>query len=575
MPRRLHAEPMVRATELLLQEHVAAGVPLVEAHGDEAVLVPPAADGLYPVSRRLTTPYTAHPRTHLLSNGRYSVVVTNAGSGRSTCRGLDVTRWREDRTRDACGQFCYVRDLRTGLVWSAGHQPVGRDADEYEAAYFTDKADLRRVDGGIETHLEITVSPDSLAEVRRLTFTNHNARTHDLEVTSYAEVVLGPHADDLAHPAFGKLFLETEFVPAEEALLCRRRPRSAEQKPVWGIHVLAVDGPTVGGLQYETDRARFVGRGRDLARPAALDRGAGLSQTTGAVLDPVVCLRRRVRVAPGTSVSLAFTTGVADTREEALALADQYHDFHGVTRAFELAWANSQVELRHLHLSAEEAHLYQRLAAHVIYAGPALRAAPAVLAANRQGQPGLWRYGVSGDLPIVLVRTAEVEELPLVRQVLAAHAYWRQKGLEADLVILNEHEAGYFEDLNQQLQALVRASDDRGLVDKPGGVFMRKASHMPREDQVLLQAAARCVLVGSRGPLGGQLERLERLATPPPRKEAQGKRERERADAGTDLPPDLVYPNGVGGFTPDGREYVIGVPGSEQGVGSREWGVGR
>ncbi len=557
MPRRFHAEPMVRATELLLQERVPAAAPLMQAHGDEALPPPVVHEQMLPMSRRLTTPQTPHPRVHLLSNRQYSVMITNAGAGYSTCGDLDVTRWREDRTRDCWGQFCYVRDLRSGLLWSAGFQPLDRVPDEYEVIYSTDKAEFRRVDAGIETHWEVTVSPEHRAEVRRVTLTNHNHRPHELEVTSYAEVVLAPHRADLAHPAFNKLFLETEFIAAEEALLCRRRPRAADQKPVWGVHVIAVDGPTVGEVQYETDRARFLGRGRTPADPAALEPGGRLSGTTGPVLDPVFSLRRRVRVAPDSSVSVSFTTAVADSREEALRLADQYHDGHGSTRAFELAWAHSQVELRHLHLAAEEAHLFQRLAAHVVYTGSALRSAAAV-AANEQGQPGLWRSGISGDRPIVLVRVAEAEELPLVRQLLRAHTYWRLKGLVADLVIINEHPSSYLEELQQQLQGLVRSSDAHTLVDKPGGVFVRQADHLSVDDKVLLQAAARVMLVGNRGALAVQLDRLvEPRALPAALVVKERRRAEEPPQPGPAAEADLLFANGLGGFTPDGREYVI------------------
>ena len=306
-----------------------------------------------------------------------------------------------------------------------------------------------------------------------------------------------------------------------------------------------------------------MGRGRTPADPAALDAGAVLSGTTGAVLDPVFSLRRRVRVEAETSVHVAFTTAAADSREEALAQADYFHDFHGVTRAFELAWAHSQVELRQLHLTAQEAHLYQRLAAHVIYAGPALRPPPEVLLANEQGQAGLWRNGISGDNPIVLVRVAEAAHLGLVRQLLAAHAYWRAKGLEADLVLLNEDPSGYFEDLQEELLALVRASADRSLQDKPGGAFVRKGAQMSHEDRVLLQAASRCVLAGDRGTLAVQLDRLERAAGSRP---APRSPRRRLTDAGTRAdrngttdagPSKLLFANGLGGFTPDGKEYVI------------------
>jgi cyclic beta-1,2-glucan synthetase len=557
--RRFHSEPAVRATELLLQERVPRAAPLHEARDDTAPEESVVRERVYPMSRRVTTPHTPHPRTHLLSNGRYHVMVTNAGSGYSSWLDLDVTRWREDRTRDCWGQFLYVRDLRSGLVWSAGYHPLCRVADEYEVVYSSDKAEFRRFDDGIETHLEIAVSPENAAEVRRLTITNHNPRTHDIELTSYAELVLNPRAADQAHPAFGKLFLETEYVEAVSALLCRRRPRSPEQKPLWAVHVLAVDGPLIGPTQYETDRARFLGRGRSPSDPAALERGTALSGTTGAVLDPVFSLRRRVRVVPRGSVVAVFTTAIADSREQALVLADQYHGIQGVTRTFELAWAYSQVQLRDLRLSAEETHLYQRLASQIIYAGSSLRV-PGALTANRQGQQALWRYGISGDLPIVLVRIADMGEVALVGQLLLAHTYLRLKGLAVDLVVLNEHAATYLEELHEQLQALVRASDAHALMDKPGGVFVRKASQMTEEDKVLLQAAARVVLVGAHGSLASQVDRAERPVPLPGRLSViEPKRAPEKADAeqGRGARPSLLFDNGFGGFATDGREYCV------------------
>jgi cyclic beta-1,2-glucan synthetase len=558
-PRRFHAEPMVRATELLLQERLTPGTPTVEPPADEET-TSGAEAGASHTSRRLTTAQTTHPRTDLISNGTYSVVVTNSGAGRSTCRGLDVTRWREDATRDCWGQFLYVRDRLTGRVWSATFQPLEVPPDEYEVLFAMDKAEFTRLDGLVETRLEVTVSQERCAEVRRLSLTNLDTRPHELEVTSYVEPVLQPHGADLAHPAFGKLFLETEWLAADEALLCRRRPRSADQKPLWCVHVLACEGGAVGAAEFETDRARFLGRGRTPADPAAMGPDTTLTGTTGAVLDPVLSIRRRVRVDPGATVGLAFTTAVAESREEALALADHHHDYHGVGRVFELAWAHAQVELRHLHLSAGDVHLYQRLASHVLQAGPSLRASPGVIATNRQGTPGLWRQGISGDRPIVLVRVAVAEELPLVRQILAAHAYWRHKGLDADLVILNAQPASYRDELQEEILALLRASDDRGLLDKPGGVFVRRAALLGDDDQLLLEAAARCVLVGVRGSLAVQLDRLERAAPPPRpllRRRRGEPRPRPPEPAPARLPAGLLFANGRGGFTSDGREYVV------------------
>ncbi len=577
MPRRFHAVPMVRAVDLLLQERVPRDAPTVDpAEVATAADAQPARSTAPLLSRQLTTPSTPAPRTLLLSNTQYHVLLTNAGSGVSTWRGLDVTRWREDATRDCWGQYCYVRDPEHDLVWSAGHQPVCRPTDDYEVIFAADKATFRRRDAGIETLLEVTVSPEQFAEVRRVTVTNLTDRPRELELTSYAEVVLAPRGADLAHPAFGKLFLETEWIAGPAALLCRRRPRSADQAPVWAVHVAATETQAAVGAtpRYETDRSRFLGRGRSTADPAALDRGASLSGTTGPVLDPVLSLRVRVHLEPGTSSVVAFTTAVAESRDEALALADQYREPAAAARAFELAWAHSQIEHSHRGWSPEEAHLFQRLGAHVIFAGSAQRPTPALVASNRHGQADLWRYGISGDRPVVLVRIGAIGQVFLARQLLLAHAFLRLKGLEFDLVLLNEETTSYFEELNEQLQEAVRTAGAADLVDKAGGVFVRKAEQMPEQDKTLIQAAARVVLVGDRGSLASQLDRLERVpALPPPL--VPSRPAGFPAVEPLEFPEGLLYPNGLGGFREDSREYCILVKGEgHSGVG-RNGSVGR
>jgi cyclic beta-1,2-glucan synthetase len=561
MPRRFHAEPMVRAVDLLLQERIPADAPIIEPSESGAAPVQGARETTPLLSRRLTTPATVVPRTHLVSNARYHVMLTNAGSGFSTCRGLAVTRWREDITCEDQGQFLYIRDLTQGHLWSAGHQPVGREADDFEVVFSTDKASFRRLDSRVETLFEVTVSPEHLAEIRQVTLLNRDDHPRDLELTSYAEIVLAPQSADLAHPAFHKLFLETEWIPSHRALLCRRRPRAHDHPPIWAVHVAAFDASTTSEVEFETDRARFLGRGRRLSYPFALDLGVRLSGTTGPVLDPIMSLRLRVHLEPGASAVVAFTTGLADSRDEALALADQYGTPSAISRAFDMAWAQSLIEHRHRSWSPENAHLYQRLASPLIYAGSAMRAAPEVLAENRQGQPGLWKHGISGDRPILLARLSKPEELSLVGQLLDAHAYLRRKGLDFDLVFLNDQPASYQDELLAQIRELVRSSDDHDLVEKPGGVFIWRAAILSGDDQDLLLASARVVLHGDRGPLAGQLDRIERR-TPLPERLVPALDPPARP-AGTSRTPDnLLFPNGLGGFTPDGREYVILVRGT-------------
>lgn len=553
MPRRLRARAAVRSVELLLEERIPFDAPLMETWAEEAPNLQ-MFDGRMEVSRRITNPDTPGPRTHLLSNGRYSVMLTNSGAGYSRCDGLDVTRWRADRTADAWGQFVYLRDHSDGSIWSAGHQPMRKRPDSYEAIYSIDKAEFRRFDGDLETVMEVTVAPDKNVEVRRVTVRNHGARMRRIDMTSYAEVALAAHGADVAHPAFGKLFLETEFVPASHALLCRRRPRDKEQKPIWAVHVVAIDSPSDKQTTYETDREKFLGRRRSSADPQAIEIDAAeLTGSEGPVLDPIFCLRRHLWLWPGGSSTVSFSTGVAESREDALALADLYHSPHAVAHAFELAWAHCRVELRHPGLSVDDAHLFQRLAGHVLFPTPGLRAKPEILAANRMGQSGLWRMGISGDLPIVLVRISETKETPLLEQLLGAHSFWRLKGLTVDLVVLNEESGGYFEEVQQRILSIVRSSNSNDLMDRPGGVFVRKSSQLSEDDRNLLLSAARVVLSGDRGALGNQVDVVEWTKSSSYRM----RRRREEAKLEPKAVPQTRFDNGIGGFSVDGREYAI------------------
>lgn len=554
MQRRFHADPLVQATELLLQERIPVHGPLTRPRAEEVLMSRIVRGVIAPVTRRFETADLPTPRVQLLSNGTYSVMVTTAGAGYSVCGGLAVTRWREDVTRDHWGSFCYLRDVRTGAVWSAGFQPTGRAPSSYEVSFVEDKAEFWRRDAGILTHTEMIVSPEDNAEVRRISVTNQSSRVREIELTSYMEVVLAPGAADAAHPAFSNLFVETEFIASENALLARRRPRSETDEVVWGIHTVVTEGEAIGAIQYETDRGRFLGRGHTPQAPVAVMEDRPLSNTTGTVLDPVFCLRQRVRLKPGETARVSFATALAHSHEEALRLADKYHDASTFEREARLAWTKSKVEMLHLNMDPEEAHLFQRLAGRLLYSDPSLRPRPHVLALNSKAQSSLWPYGISGDLPIVLVRIGQAEELDMVRQLLRAHEYLRLKGLSFDLVILNDRPLSYAQELNDDLQTLIRKTGSQALLDKPGGVYLRRTDIMPESDRILLHTVARVAIVTDRGSLEEQLVRrpLENELPLPfvPRKPS-----RTYPEPVVETPK-LKFFNGLGGFGPEGREYV-------------------
>jgi cyclic beta-1,2-glucan synthetase len=560
-PKRFHSDPSVQATELLLQERIPVGVPAAHPRSEE-VLTGRVAQ---PMPGMITRVYESAdldtPRTQLLSNGSYNVMITTAGAGYSQCEDNAVTRWREDVTRDNWGAFIYLRDVRSGVVWSAGHQPVRRKAQSYHVAFSEDKAELRRVDSGISTRMEVVVSAEDNAEVRRISLTNHSSRTREVELTSYAEIVLASPNADSAHQSFSNLFIETEFVPGENAIVAHRRQRSSDERPIWGVHVVVAEGEQVGAVQYETDRGRFLGRGRTASNPIAVMEDRPLSNTTGAVLDPVFSLRRRVRIPPNQTVRCSFSTAVARSREEALALADKYHDPNIFERELRLAWTKAQVEMSHLKMDAEEAHLFQRLAARIVYSDPSLRPTPHVLALNTKAQSSLWAYGISGDLPIVVVRINNAADMRTVKKLVRGHEYLHYKGLKVDLVILNDTPTDYLQLLHQDLDTTIRTSGLQALQDKPGGVYLRRSDQMPEADRILLHAVARVVIVAERGSFEDQIER-RRVSEPPPPPFVPRVPSQTYPEL-TVPPPDLSFFNGLGGFHQGGREYVT-VLGTEQ-----------
>ncbi len=587
--RRFHADPLVRSAELLLHERIPRRLVLQAPQGarrDEGL---PEAEIERPAVRELDTTDTPAPHVALLGHLPYTVMVSHCGGGYSRYEALAVTRWRSDGCLDATGQFCYLKDLATGRAWSAAHQPVCAPADWYHAYLATDRVTFHRADGAVETRTEIAVVPEDSAEVRRITLTNNGDAPREVELTSYGEIVLSPPDADRAHPAFGNLFVETAWHDWCGAVTATRRPRSAGEQALWCVHVVDGGADRVGEPTCETDRARFVGRGRSTRQPAALERDGPLSGTTGAVLDPIFAIRTRVRLAPGQSASVAFTTLVATSPERAFELADRYHDPHAAQRALDLAWTSSQVELRETGLGPTDAAVFQELAGHLFFGNAALGAPQAELRRNRGSQPLLWASGISGDWPIVLATIESPDGLPTLRQLLAAHRYWRRRGMTVDLVVLDAHPPSYQQDLADRITAAVYAMGDSGSFDRPGGVFVRRRDLLNAEELLMLRASARVHI----GCDGRALGRILASALPADAPEADvgdtgdgDTRPPERSDSrviravrriGARLPALLSRPvqpapgdgagapagdfaNGFGGLTPEG-DYELRVAG--------------
>ncbi len=553
MRSRFHGEKLIEATELLLQEraprYVTSSRDLPSAH--KRPLRKPAAS--LPGGRRFDRADAATPMVHLLGNASYAVMLSAAGSGYSRWNDIAVTRWREDATLDDSGSYIYLRDVDSGRVWSAGAQPCGLDGDAYDVLFTEDRAEFNRRDGTLVTHMEILLSAEENGEVRRITLTNNGSAPRVIDITSYAEIVLAPQATDMAHPAFAKMFVETEHLADVGALLATRRRRTPAEPELWAAHLAIADGiPTI-----ETDRARFIGRGRDLRAPRALDDDQALSGTVGTVLDPVFSIRRRVTLAPGAVARVAFWTLVAASREAIVACVDRHRDVSAFDRAAMMAWTQAQVQLHHLGITPTEADVFQRLAGHLMFAGAALRPPSEQIRRHSGAQSGLWSQSISGDLPILLLRIDTVADLGLATELVLAHDYFRLKGFAVDLVIINERPPSYAQELQGALEALLRAPRKTG---GGGGDPERSSVHLLRADLVaaetcaLVASVARVVLTGEGGRLAEQLDRAETGAHDAPA--ARGPLPPATMAAAPHVASSELF-NGLGGFAADGREYVV------------------
>ncbi len=556
MQRRFVTDPILQATMMLLQEKMPRNTPFYP-HTNEVLGVHKKTGDQESLMRIFATANTPRPEVHLLSNGRYHVMVNNSGSGYSRWNDLAVTRWREDPTADGCGTFCYIRDLASGEFWSNGYQPTRKKPDSYQTVYKQARAEFWRRDRNFDTRTEIIVSPEDDVELRRILLTNRSWTKRTIEFTSYAEVVLAPQASDETHPAFGNLFVQTELVKEKNAILATRRPRSEGEHPPWMLHLMTVHGTEVRNVSFETDRSKFIGRENSLSRPVAMIDSSTLSNTTGSVLDPIVAIRCTITLNPQETAGVNIFTGVSESRDGSYSLIEKYYDRYIADRVSELAWTHAQVMLRQLNATERDAQLYGNLASSVIYANPSRRAGHTILQQNHRGQSGLWGYGVSGDLPIVLVRIQSRTRISLIKDMVQAHAYWRMKGLVVDLVIWNEDQSGYRQELHDEIMRQMPQGADSQLLNRKGGIFIRRFEQMSDEDRILIQTASRVIISDRWGTLSEQMERAgwNEIAVPPllsswtlyPEPKAGPVRTGEG----------LLWFNGTGGFSTDGREYVI------------------
>ncbi|WP_408014898.1 GH36-type glycosyl hydrolase domain-containing protein [Rouxiella aceris] len=558
MVERFAANPVYQSARLLLQERMPDAVELYSPRRHFESVDNALKSRDQPL-RKFTDAASPLPEVQLLANSRYQLMLTQAGGGYSRWDQFALTRWRNDATRDSYGLFCYLQDVDSGEVWSNSLQPTtGKASGQYQVIFSDAGAEFIRREGKLSAQTQIVVSPEDDVELRRLSLHWRGRQPKVIEITTYAEVVLAPAANDLTHPAFSNLFVQTELLVDREGILCHRRPREPDEACPWLFHMTAIHGDVERQTSFETDRAKFIGRGQTAADPLVLRHPGPLSNTAGAVVDPVIAVRHRIRLKPGVPLVIDMILGVTAERDLSLALLDKYRDHPIADRMFEMASSHSQIALRQINVNDEEADLFNRMAGSILFPARELRAEAEVILQNRRGQPSLWGYALSGDLPIVLLSISSSENMAMVTQLVKAHQYWRIKGLKVDLLILSHDLGGYQQALFHQILNLVAAGSASDQYEQPGGIFVRNSEHITPEDRALLLSVASIMFDDQRGKLSTQLKQRLQPAQSLPSALIPVIAAADNAPCPPAINTEhLQFFNGLGGFSGDGREYQV------------------
>ena len=554
MQNRFHKTPIVESIEYLLHERIPKSQPIFKPRQEESRAV---------IRQELSTPYctrsfgneaSAIPNLQFLSNTNYSLMLSDNGSGISKCDDYVINRWYSDSTLDNFGSYIYLRDISSNKSWSITRQPMGQYAKSLKTSFSDHKVEYWNETRNIHSHLGVIVSARKNVEIRQVTLKNISGIKKTIEVTSYIELALSNALQDKLHPAFSKLFVHTEFLGEHEALLANRRKRANEETELWSFHLVVDSDDHKSPLQFDTSREKFIGRGRSVHNPIVLESGNPLSMTTGAVLDPIFSLRKTIAIHPGQSKRISFASGLAFSKDEALSLIAQFHDKSAFTREEELCWTFNSVQRRHFQIDSKQAQLYCQFAQQIVYANYYYRTKSVNQYIRPQSQ--LWAMGISGDWPIVALKINNINRLNVLHEVLKCHEFLHYKGLKFDLVIVNEDQYGYIQELHNEILKIVEQRNGNDEKKTKTEIFVVNALHISYEDKQLLSGIAHVILSTNYTNFEDQVKKIN-ISHPLQNKLVVTKKRLPHSSYNLNLDSDAEFFNGLGGFTSNGKEYSI------------------
>ncbi|MDW7753744.1 MAG: glucoamylase family protein [Brevefilum sp.] len=551
---RIHKDPRIKTTELLLQEQIPQTKPVQKTDQLQVATRSKDATGVMVIPWQVNTE-TKNKSVNVISNGNLRMLMAESGSGYLEWGKTALNRWRSDAALDPWGLWYFIQDLEKGIFWSIGRAPVKTNTQEYRVIFGPHMTEIRRMTDDIRVILQTTITPKDDVCVQKISITNQSNKRRRLRVLSYGEVVLAPQSADQQHPAFNKMFIESSYQADLNMLHFQRRKRSSEEKSLGMAHLLLDDSSS--DLEYETDRGKFIGRGHDISDPIVLNNQSNLGKNIGITLDPIFSMGKRFELKPNETIHLYFLTIAAENLNKTRDLAKSYQNTIKVENAFSSSESYSEKLLRAMDLSSDQLSKYQKLLSNLIYPNARLRPDIAILNSNTLDQSGLWPFSISGDYPILLVMIDHQEELEALQESLLAHAYWQKLGLLIDLVLLNTKDTGYEHELNEKIHRAINQMGGQDKLNMRGGIFVLTASQMNKDSVILLKTAASAAIDLNSANLETHLTIADQIEPHLPFFMSTTSDEKFQIDQSVERPEDLIFDNGIGGFTQNGKEYQI------------------
>ncbi len=556
--KRFMDNPEIEAVSILLEEKMPENVVLTKEEKEKVEKVKNVDYETYSV-REYHKPYLKLRATNVISNEQYSIVIDQKGEGYSKYKDIVINRFKRTDSMQE-GMDFYFKNIKTKRIWTSGQKNYLAEADKYTVYFSPEESKFVRQDGGIETKTTIFVMPNSPVEVRRVELKNLGNAEETIEITAMLEPMLSSFEQDYAHKAFNNLFVSFAFDSETNTILVKRKAKDEKQQDIYlGVNFYT-ENETVGELEFELDKERIMGR-QNVELPIAVEQSIPLGRKVGRTTDPLIAMRRTINIRPSEKVVLNLILAVSESREKAIALIQENRNNESITRNRNLARAKVEAESMYLGVRASEIVEYQKMLTYLLYQNPLKLLMYKGKIPEEAMQSELWKYGISGDLPILLVKVKEVTDSYVVRDCLKAFEYFRVKNIKIDLVIINEEKKTYENYVQEEIQNAILDSNLSYLQNRSGGIFV--LSNLEKEAKRAIEYRANLLINAHLGSIERQLkdyeeEYLEKQkeigeeAQNPTIVPEETERKLQEAD-------NLKYDNEYGGFSEEGTEYQIRV----------------